>query len=139
MKTTHKAAYQQLTSTFPAELIKKWENKVEKWENNPSAPNPYTEPAIGNELSLILQHISDGNVLGLTLQDVQLELSKEEAAEASSGNHQTHKVSMTGFLTMGLELEDRQYVINFIARLLFLLTKKIQVSAPSRNFREEET
>ena len=46
---------------------------------------------------------------------------------------------MTGFLTMGLELEDRQYVINFIARLLFLLTKKIQVSAPSRNFREEET
>ena len=54
MKTTHKAAYQQLTSTFPAELIKKWENKVEKWENNPSAPNPYAEPAIGNELSLIL-------------------------------------------------------------------------------------
>ena len=47
MKATHKAAYQQLTSTFPAELIEKWENKVEKWENDPSAPNPYTEPAIG--------------------------------------------------------------------------------------------
>ena len=54
MKTTHKAAYQQLTSTFPAELIKKWEKKVEKWENDTRAPNPYTEPAMGNELSLIL-------------------------------------------------------------------------------------
>ena len=47
MKATHKAAYQQLMSTFPAELIEKWENKVEKWENDPSTPNPYTEPAIG--------------------------------------------------------------------------------------------
>jgi len=54
MKTTHKAAYQQLTSTFPAELIKKWEKKVEKWENDTSTPNLYTEPAMGNELSLIL-------------------------------------------------------------------------------------
>lgn len=111
MKTTHKMAYEQLMSTFPADLIKKWENKVEKWENDPRAPNPYTEPAIGNEISLILRHTSDGNVLGLSLQDVRLELSKEEAAEASSGNRQTHKVSMTGFLTMGLELEDKQYVI----------------------------
>ena len=130
MKTTHKGAYQQLTSTFSTELIKKWENKVEKWENDLSAPNPYTEPAIGNEISLILSNVSDGGILGLTLQDVRLELSKEEAAEASSSNCQTHKVSLTGFLTMGLELEDRQYVTNFIAQLLFF-KKKIQVSTPS--------
>jgi len=50
MKVKHEAAYQQLTSTFPAELIKKWETKVEKWESDPKAPNPYTESSIGNRI-----------------------------------------------------------------------------------------
>lgn len=51
---------------------------------------------------------SDNEILGLTLQDVRLELSKEEAAESSAGNLPKTNVSRTAFLTTGLELEDRQ-------------------------------
>lgn len=47
MKDVHEAVYQQLTSTFSVNDIKGWEKMVEKWENDPSAPNPYVEPALG--------------------------------------------------------------------------------------------
>jgi hypothetical protein len=108
MKAKHEAAFQQLTSTFSSDLLKKWLNKVEKWENDSEALNPYTEPSIGKEIEFSVKHLSDSEDLGLTLHDVRLELSKEEALQVSSGNLRTHKVSMTGFLTTGLELEDRQ-------------------------------
>ena len=45
----------------------------------------------------------------MTLQDVRLELSKEEAAEKTEKNSPSpHKVSLIGFITTGFELEDRQ-------------------------------
>lgn len=53
MKAKHEAAYQQLTSTFSSDLIKRWEGRVEKWENDRKGPNPYCEPSIGDELSVI--------------------------------------------------------------------------------------
>ena len=59
----------------------------------------------------------------MTLQDVRLELSKEEALQGPSSNFQTQKMSMTGFLTTGLELEDRQYVNKFHASIAFLTNK----------------
>ena len=118
MKVKHETAYHQLKLTFSAELIKKWENIVGKWENDPKASNPYTEPSIGRKISsLYVIHLSNGGNLGLTLQDVRLELSKEEASQGSSSNLQTQKVSMTGFLITGLELEDRQYVNKFHASI----------------------
>ncbi|KAF8231605.1 hypothetical protein L208DRAFT_1468141, partial [Tricholoma matsutake] len=44
-----------------------------------------------------------------TLQDVQLELAKEESTSAAQGEVATHKTSLTTFLTTGLELEEQQY------------------------------
>jgi len=51
-----------------------------------------------------------------TLQDVRLELAKEEAActasvtGSMSETGSMPKVSLTGFFTTGFDLEDRQYV-----------------------------
>lgn len=39
--------FNQLSATFSPEIIKKWEAMVTKWEANPQAPNPYTEPECG--------------------------------------------------------------------------------------------
>ncbi|PPQ72949.1 hypothetical protein CVT25_004565 [Psilocybe cyanescens] len=91
MKETHEAAYEQHTATFSVDIIQRWEKKVEKWEDNPCAPNPYAELS-----------------LEVTVQDVCLELAKEEAAERSAGHLPNQKVSMMGFLVTGLELEERQ-------------------------------
>jgi hypothetical protein len=46
--------------------------------------------------------------IGTTLQDVRLELAKEEASQLALGNLPRHKVSLSAFLMMGFELEDSQ-------------------------------
>ena len=49
-------------------------------------------------------------VVETTLQDVRLELAKEEAAQVALGNLPRHKISLSAFLMIGFELEDSQYV-----------------------------
>ena len=48
--------------------------------------------------------------IGSTLQDVRLELAKEEATQAALGRRPRHRVSMATFLMTGFELEDSQCV-----------------------------
>jgi len=48
--------------------------------------------------------------LATTLQDVWLELAKEDLALAAAGEISAHQTSSTSFLTIGLELEEKQYV-----------------------------
>ena len=40
-----------MTSTFPPNVTEGWTKMVEKWENNPKAPNPYKEPQCGEILA----------------------------------------------------------------------------------------
>lgn len=47
MKKIHERTYEQLTATFSASIIKRWEKTIETWENDPTAPNPYSEPSAG--------------------------------------------------------------------------------------------
>lgn len=49
-------------------------------------------------------------VTDMTLADVKLELAREEAANAQSGIQHAHEVTASRFLTMGLDLEEQQYV-----------------------------
>lgn len=53
-----------------------------------------------------------------TLQDVRLELAKEEASERSMATDMAspQKVTFIGFITTGFDLEDRQYVHVFYRR-----------------------
>jgi hypothetical protein len=44
MSKRHQAIADQLSTTFPVETIKKWEEMVKKWEKDKMAPNPYAEP-----------------------------------------------------------------------------------------------
>ena len=45
-----------------------------------------------------------------TLQDVRLELAKEDAAQATQAGTELPKLSLTGFFTTAFELEDCQCV-----------------------------
>jgi hypothetical protein len=47
--------------------------------------------------------------LATALQDVRVELAKEDSALAAAGDISPHKMSKSKFLTMGLELETQQY------------------------------
>lgn len=46
--------------------------------------------------------------LATTVQDVRLQLTQEDAAEALRGIVSPHKTTLTAFLTIGLELEEQQ-------------------------------
>ncbi|KAM6489975.1 hypothetical protein JOM56_014554 [Amanita muscaria] len=95
MKIKHADIHQQFSGTFAPSTIKKWLAMVSDWEADPAAPNPYEEP------------VSD-SISERTLQDARLELSREEAAErVGSDAPPPHKISLTGFLTTGFDLEDR--------------------------------
>lgn len=48
--------------------------------------------------------------LATTLQDVRLELAKEETRLVALGEISVHTTSLTSFLVTGLDLEEYQYV-----------------------------
>ncbi len=81
---------------------------MENWEVNPKARNPYEEPHVG-EIDILYNNwpVDLTSNPATMLQDIRLELAKEEATErAKSGAAPLHKVSLTGFLTTGFDLED---------------------------------
>jgi len=44
MRKKQQEIYNQMTVTFPPEVIEKWTAMVNKWEDDPTSPNPYEEP-----------------------------------------------------------------------------------------------
>ncbi|KAF8992130.1 hypothetical protein BDQ17DRAFT_1432627 [Cyathus striatus] len=96
MMEKHDIIFGCLSATFPPELIAKWTSMINTWEMNPStAPNLYEEPENRE-----------------ALQNMQLELSQEESAEIVAGELPLNKVTKTGFLITGFELEDKQYQLH---------------------------
>ncbi|PPR06984.1 hypothetical protein CVT24_011010 [Panaeolus cyanescens] len=94
MVSVHRENFAQFNESFSDPgVVKAWEKMVIEYEQDPDLkPNPYEDTETK-----------------ITLHDVRLELGKEEKARLKKeGLVQTHKVSMVGFLTKGLELEDQQ-------------------------------
>lgn len=44
MSGKHTEIFDKFSATFPQKIIEKWVKMVEKWEGNPKAKNPYSEP-----------------------------------------------------------------------------------------------
>jgi hypothetical protein len=51
-------------------------------------------------------------ILVTTLQDVRLELAKEETANAARGVLPKHKTTLTGFFFAAFDIEEQQWVLN---------------------------
>jgi hypothetical protein len=58
-------------------------------------------------------------VASTSFQDVRLELAKEDSISAAQGEISPHTTSLTSFLTIGLDLEEQQYVLNMISYTVF--------------------
>jgi hypothetical protein len=52
------------------------------------------------------------------MTDVKLELAKEEEADAGRGIIRSHETSASTFLTVGLELEEQQYIVSLFTMVL---------------------
>lgn len=111
------------SSTFKAETIAVWTKKVDEWIRDRTKPNPYEEPQ-NSECSGINYILPDASnniyYLATRLQDVRLELAKEDADVAKEGAAAPHTISLTEFLMKGLELEEQQYVFRLIILIILM-------------------
>lgn len=46
--------FKDTTATFKPEHVTQWTVEVEKWEKNPSAPNPFTETTNSTSASIVV-------------------------------------------------------------------------------------
>ncbi|KAM6491450.1 hypothetical protein JOM56_013019 [Amanita muscaria] len=91
MRDKHCELFAKFSGTFSAKTIEAWQGMIWAWNADHSNSNPYEEL-----------------VSATTLQDVRLELAKEDAVQVAQGAVSPHKASLTSFLVMGLELEEQQ-------------------------------
>ncbi len=81
---------------------------VEEWQDDRTKPNPYSEP-VHSKFSMKFDIIHSSYLfVATTIQDIRLELAKEDANDTANGNSPAHETSVTMFLTKGLELESQQ-------------------------------
>jgi hypothetical protein len=59
-----------------------------------------------------------------TLQDVRLELARNETLQLASGHVPRHKVTMTGLFSMAFDIEDQQYVFTHIVYYLIVMSSR---------------
>ncbi|KAH9899133.1 hypothetical protein C8Q73DRAFT_639748 [Cubamyces lactineus] len=89
----HMELFVALTASLKRKHIKRWTAAVVAWEKDSTLEDPY-------------MLISDGP----TESDVRRKLAEEEqVASAVPGYIAQHEVSVLGFITMGLDIEDQQY------------------------------
>lgn len=52
MEKRHREAFEKFTTTFPSDVVAKWDKMVDDWDADISKPNPYEEPVAGKYRSL---------------------------------------------------------------------------------------
>ncbi|KAF8869040.1 hypothetical protein BD779DRAFT_1458501 [Infundibulicybe gibba] len=90
--------------TEHSDKLTEWEDQIQAWELDKSKPCPYELPQ--NEV---------------TLADVKQQLAEEEHQKVENGEGSTAELSPSGFVILGLEIEEYQYVAS--NRPLFVLFK----------------
>ncbi|KAI0245468.1 hypothetical protein BJV78DRAFT_1356698 [Lactifluus subvellereus] len=125
--------FRMLSSLYRDQMVQKWEAMVSEWKNDRLKPNPYVELALCSSYHPLVFPHHLHPPLATTLQDVRLDLAKEEAAEAARGHIFPHKVTLTTCLTMALDLEEQQYALDN----LFFLMKGAQTSKQLADLEEK--
>lgn len=111
MRQKHREAFDTFSNTFSPRTILQWTKMVEAWLGDRTKPNPYEEPSNSeSQMFACCFSLLNFGSLATTLQDVRLELAKEDADAMVAGATQPHSTSPTAFLMKGLELEESQCV-----------------------------
>jgi hypothetical protein len=74
-------------------------------------------------------------VLGLSENDVRLELAREEAAEQECGVLPINNVSPSAFILAGLDLEEQQYVMSIESPVSTNVIAGVASESPPRSTR----
>ncbi|EMD36395.1 hypothetical protein CERSUDRAFT_18702, partial [Gelatoporia subvermispora B] len=88
----HTLEFLEFSAVIPEPVIAKWTAEIERWEQDPNAPNPFAMTKST-----------------LTQSAIRLQLAQEEAAEIQHGYPLTWHTNMSPstFVTIGIELEEQ--------------------------------
>lgn len=108
-------SHRGFTATIASSAIVKWEALCIAWEVNPhnkSVESPYeVEEDCKSSSSGCIVYLC--TILGLSEAEVRRELAQLEADRLSKNGIAMHTTSPAAFLSLGLELEESQYVVSF--------------------------
>ena len=110
MLAIQKKAFTEFSATFTADVVKRWEETVRAWEEDPSKEDPFEDPRESEHLTRLPSTTDTLTIMQLatTASAVQRQLAEEEAAELANGILPPHETNQSVFLQVGLELEEQQ-------------------------------
>lgn len=96
--------------------VAEWLKEIVEWEGKfpVSTPMPYDLPENSESLHSVTLCDSLPSPTELTLNNVKLRLAHEELEAAKQSNKTNHEVGPSGFISLGMEIEDAQYVHVFL-------------------------
>jgi hypothetical protein len=108
-------AHRGFTESLSPQHVATWTDAVEEWENDEShpkkVPSPYEIKSSGKFSSNFrMTGILTVLMAGLSVAHVRKELADEEQDRLNKGGTVYHEVSASSFISIGLELQDLQYV-----------------------------
>ena len=94
--------------------MREWRKQFEDWEADNTLEDPYQVVDLGEFLSYHLARRIPhalSRALGPTQAQVRREMAEEDSrASAVTGYVAQHDVTLSGFVTMGLDIEEEQYI-----------------------------
>jgi len=101
--------FEDFSASLTPEVEKLWTNIILRWENDLKQKNPYVS-IVTHMYPFILLVTTFTNVhfLDASQDEVKRQLLKEEAITLKAGVPQLHDTSWTGFITLGLLVEENQ-------------------------------
>ncbi|KAJ7667892.1 hypothetical protein DFH06DRAFT_983104 [Mycena polygramma] len=99
-----------------SELVSDWKERVDKWERTAHLENEKNSPYEYEEAAT-------------TLKEVRLKLADEEYARTGDGTEVEREDTPSTFISMGMELEESQYVNDSMALILGLMSHQTTTGA----------
>ncbi|KAG6848447.1 hypothetical protein H0H93_016880 [Arthromyces matolae] len=111
LRNVQKEAHRGFTASIDATKVAEWESMCSKWETDRTYPRKTPSPFVSD-------------VVVISEAEVRKELAEEEKARIIGGGVALHETSASGFLVLGLELEE-------IQRRIIKLGKPGQTQTPT--------
>ncbi|KAG6829299.1 hypothetical protein H0H93_014534, partial [Arthromyces matolae] len=106
LRNVQTEAHRGFTASIGAAKTEEWESTCVKWETDNTYPRKTPSPFVSDSI---------GSLIAISEAEVRKELAEEERVRVVEGGVTLHETSASGFLVLGLELEDTQRRISKLA------------------------
>jgi hypothetical protein len=107
MKEKHTAINKKFDASFPKDVLLRWAEMISRWEQDKTAPNPYTHTEKGAVYYYSIFRLDTYSLSAGNMAELRRKLAEAEAQEAQHGDV-PHEVPASAFVRSGLEIEEQQ-------------------------------